>query len=83
MKLKSKTNKVFLIVQPSLELASMLFKKGKQMGMMEKCYVWVIPDGVAALLNSVNSSVIFNMQHLIRFKTRFIEMSENFKQFKI
>ena len=81
-KLKSKSNRVFLIVQSSLELANILYEKAKQMGMMEKGYVWVIPDGVASLLDSVNSSIISNVQGVIGFRTHFMELSETFRQFK-
>ncbi|XP_047156258.1 glutamate receptor 2.5-like [Vigna umbellata] len=81
-KLKRKSNRVFLILQSSLEMANILFEKAKQMGLMEKDSVWVIPDGVASLLDSVNSTVIINMQGVIGFKTHFIETSEKFRRFK-
>lgn len=81
-KLKRKSNRVFLIVQSSLELANMLCEKAKQMGLMEKDSVWVIPDGVAGLLDGVNTSVILNMQGVLGFKTHFMEMNEEFRTFK-
>ncbi|XP_058765330.1 glutamate receptor 2.9-like isoform X2 [Vicia villosa] len=81
-KLKKKSNRVFLIVHSSLELANMLCEKAKQIGLMEKGSVWIIPNEVAGLLDSVNSSVIFNMQGVVGFKTHFIEKSEAFREFK-
>ncbi|CAK8541139.1 unnamed protein product [Lathyrus sativus] len=81
-KLKKKRNRVYLIVHSSLELANMLCEKAKQIGLMEKGSVWIIPNEVAGLLDSVNSSVIFNMQGVVGFKTHFIEKSEAFRQFK-
>ncbi|RZB59826.1 glutamate receptor 2.5-like [Glycine soja] len=81
-KLKSKSNRVFLIVHSSLELANILFEKAKQIGLMEKGSVWVISDGVVGLLDSVNPSAISNMQGVIGFKTNFMEVSETFRQFK-
>ncbi|KAJ1427507.1 Solute-binding protein family 3/N-terminal domain of MltF [Sesbania bispinosa] len=81
-KLKRKSNRVFLIVQSSLEMANLVFEKAKQMGLMGKGSVWVIPDGVASLLDSVNSSVIFNMQGVLGFKTHFMETSDTFRKFK-
>lgn len=81
-KLKRKSNRVFLIVQSSLELANMLCEQAKQMGLMEKGSVWIIPDGVAGLLDAVNSSVIFNMQGVVEFQTHFMEMREEFRKFK-
>ncbi|CAJ2669611.1 unnamed protein product [Trifolium pratense] len=81
-KLKKETNRVFLIVHSSLELANMLFEKAKQIGLMEKGSVWIIPNEVSGLLDSVNSSVIFNMQGVIGFKTHFMEMNEGLRKFK-
>ncbi|CAJ1784335.1 unnamed protein product [Sphenostylis stenocarpa] len=81
-RLKSKSNRVFLIVQSSLELASLLFEKAMQMDLMGKGSVWIIPDGVAGLLDSVNLSAIRNMQGVIGFKTHFLETSKAFKRFK-
>ncbi|KAI4348281.1 hypothetical protein L6164_009018 [Bauhinia variegata] len=76
-RLKSKSNRIFLIVQSSLELATLLFEKAKEMGMMENGYVWIIPDGVAGFLDSADSSVISNMQGVLGFKSNYIETSED------
>jgi len=81
-KLKRKSNRVFLIVHSSLELANIICEKAKQIGLMEKGSVWIIPDEVAGLLDSVNSSVIFNMQGVVGFRTHFIEMNNAFRKFK-
>ncbi|XP_039690815.1 glutamate receptor 2.5 isoform X3 [Medicago truncatula] len=81
-KLKRKSNRVFLIVRSSLELANIICEKAKQIGLMEKGSVWIIPDEVAGLLDSVNSSVIFNMQGVVGFRTHFIEMNKGFRKFK-
>jgi ionotropic glutamate receptor len=81
-KLKKETNRVFLIVHSSLELSNMLFEKAKQIGLMEKGSVWIIPNEVSSLLDSVNSSVIVNMQGVIGFKTHFMEMNEALRKFK-
>jgi len=81
-RLKNKSNRVFLIVQSSLELANILFEKAKQMGFMEKGCVWIIPDGIAGHLDSVNPSVIINMQGVIGFKTHFMETSDALRRFK-
>nr|KYP40595.1 Glutamate receptor 2.5 [Cajanus cajan] len=81
-KLKKKSNRVFLIVHSSLELANALFETANQMGLMGKGCVWIIPDGVAGLLDSVKSSAILNMQGVIGFKTHFMETSKEFRKFK-
>ncbi|KAJ4841542.1 hypothetical protein Tsubulata_001750, partial [Turnera subulata] len=81
-KLRSKSNRVFVLVTSSLEFAMMLFKKAKQRKMMEKGYVWIITDEVASLLNSVDPSVVDNMEGVIGFRTNFERSSKSFKQFK-
>ncbi|CAJ1972693.1 unnamed protein product [Sphenostylis stenocarpa] len=82
-RLKNKSNRVFLLIQSSLEFATLLFEKAKQMGMMEKGSVWVIADDVANHLDSFDSSVTFNMQGVIGCKTNFMELSQTFKSFKL
>ncbi|KAL2965377.1 hypothetical protein AAZX31_16G058200 [Glycine max] len=62
-------------------MTNILFEKANQMGLMEKGSAWVIPDTVASLLDSVNSSKL-NMQGVIGFKTHFMETSEAFIRFK-
>ncbi|RYR06254.1 hypothetical protein Ahy_B06g086016 isoform A [Arachis hypogaea] len=83
-KLKNKSyNRVFLILQSSLEFATILFEKANQMGLMEKGSVWIITDDIASHLDSLDySSVTFNMQGVIGCKTSFVELSQTFKRFK-
>ncbi|XP_027939710.1 glutamate receptor 3.2-like isoform X1 [Vigna unguiculata] len=81
-RLKSKSNRVFLLIQSSLEFATLLFEKAKEMGMMEKGSVWIIADDVANHLDSLDSSVTSNMQGVMGCKTNFMEESERFKRFK-
>ncbi|KAK7311069.1 hypothetical protein RJT34_08962 [Clitoria ternatea] len=81
-RLKNKSNRVFLFIQSSLEFATLLFEKAKQMGMMGKGSVWIITDDVATHLDSLDSSVTFNMQGVLGCKTNFMEMSQKFKKFK-
>ncbi|RDX65785.1 Glutamate receptor 2.7, partial [Mucuna pruriens] len=80
--LKNKSNRVFLLIQSSLEFATLLFEKAKEIGMMEKGSVWIIADDVATHLDSLDSSVTFNMQGVMGCKTNFMEMSQTFKRFK-
>jgi hypothetical protein len=82
-KLRSKSNRVFIVVQCSLELIVLLFEKANQMGMMGKGYVWIVTDEIASLLDSVDSSITYNMQGVLGFKTSFVSSSEAFKEFKI
>ncbi|KAK6256583.1 hypothetical protein QUC31_000042 [Theobroma cacao] len=81
-KLRSKSNRVFIVVQSSLRFAVLLFEKAKQMAMMEKGYVWIVTDEIASLLDSVDSSALYNMQGVLGFRTNFIDSSKSFRQFK-
>ncbi|OMO78932.1 Extracellular ligand-binding receptor [Corchorus capsularis] len=81
-KLKSKSNRVFIVIQSSLQFAVLLFEKAKEMGMMEKGYVWIVTNEIASLLDSVDSSVLYNMQGVLGFRTNFVESSKSFRQFK-
>ncbi|GMN75221.1 hypothetical protein TIFTF001_056750, partial [Ficus carica] len=83
IQLKSKSNRVFIVLQFSLESAVLLFEKAKQMGMMEKGYVWIVADEIASLLESVDSSVKnITMQGVIGLKTSFADTTKSFRQFK-
>lgn len=81
-KLRSSSNRVFILLRFSLESAILLFEKANQMGMMEKGYVWIVTDEIASLLDSVDSSVTYNMQGVIGLKTNFVSSNKIFKQFK-
>ncbi|KAI9201335.1 hypothetical protein LWI28_021772 [Acer negundo] len=81
-KLMSKSNRVLVLLQCSLELAILIFDKAKQMGMMEKGYVWIVSEEIASLLHSLDSSVFDNMQGVLGFRTNFIQSSKSFRHFK-
>ncbi|KAJ6320901.1 hypothetical protein OIU78_016152 [Salix suchowensis] len=80
--MRSSSNRVFVVVMSSLEMAVLLFANAKRLGMMEKGYVWIVTDEIASLLNSVDSSVVHNMQGVIGFRTEFARTSEPFKRFR-
>nr|GEW82701.1 hypothetical protein [Tanacetum cinerariifolium] len=61
-KLKMKGNRVFILLQSSLRSCILLFKRAKQLGMMEKGYVWIISDNIGSLLDSIDQSLISSMQ---------------------
>ncbi|KAJ0025157.1 hypothetical protein Pint_08771 [Pistacia integerrima] len=81
-KMRSKSNKIFIIVHSSLELAILIFQEAKKMGMMEKGYVWIVPDEIASLIDSLDSSDINNMQGVLGFRTKFIDSSKSVRHFK-
>ncbi|KAF6175243.1 hypothetical protein GIB67_030461 [Kingdonia uniflora] len=82
-KLRNQQYRVFVIVQSSLPLATILFKEAKRMGMMENDYVWITTDGLTSLLDSVNSSVLSSMQGILGFKAYFSETTTSFREFRV
>lgn len=82
-KLKSKSNRVFVVLGFSFPSVLSLFETAKQMGMMENGFVWIVSDEIASFLDSVDSSFKRRyMQGVIGVKTRFDDTTEGFEQFK-
>ncbi|XP_021743767.1 glutamate receptor 2.9-like [Chenopodium quinoa] len=81
--LKRGGNHVFVLLHSSLELATRLFQKANEMGMVEKGFVWIISDEIASLLDSVDSSVISSMQGVLGYKTNIFDSSKSYKEFEV
>ncbi|TVU19112.1 hypothetical protein EJB05_35245, partial [Eragrostis curvula] len=56
-KLMTMQTRVF-VVHMNLNLASLLFTKAKEVGMMSKGYAWIITDGLSNLIGSMSPSVL-------------------------
>lgn len=82
-KLKRRNNRVFIIIQSSLEFAILLFDKAKKLGMMEKDYAWIVSNDIASFLDSVDSPVISSMQGVIGIKADYTENKQSFREFKL
>ncbi|WCJ31135.1 glutamate receptor 2 [Euphorbia peplus] len=82
-KLKGKESKVFIVLQSSLTLSTLLFEQAKQMGMMEKSFVWIMADESASLIDSFDASMMASMQGVVGFKTHYSETSPSFKEFEV
>ncbi|KAK1555029.1 hypothetical protein Q3G72_020856 [Acer saccharum] len=72
-KLMTKSNRVLVLLHCSLELAILIFDKAKQMGMIEKGYVWIVSKEIASLLHSLDSSIFDNMQERWHFGHRCLD----------
>ncbi|KDP31932.1 hypothetical protein JCGZ_12393 [Jatropha curcas] len=81
--LREKQSKVFIFVQTSLTLTTMLFENAKQMGMMGEGYVWIMADGIANLIDSVNASAITSMQGVLGFRTHYSDNTASFREFQM
>ncbi|XP_078441343.1 glutamate receptor 2.7-like [Wolffia australiana] len=65
--LKMLKNRVF-IVHLSLPLGERLFAKATDREMVTTGYAWIVTDGIASLVNSLDSKVIKNMQGFLGVK---------------
>ncbi|KAK4482075.1 hypothetical protein RD792_011573 [Penstemon davidsonii] len=66
-KLMTMQTRVF-VIHMLTTLGSRLFTKAKQLGMMSEEYVWIITDGIANELNSLDPSVLESMVGVIGVK---------------
>ncbi|KAL6846534.1 hypothetical protein ACP4OV_023982 [Aristida adscensionis] len=63
-KVMTMQTRVFVVHMPS-SLGSLLFTKAKEIGMMGKGFVWIITDGLANHINSLNPSVVEAMNGVL------------------
>ncbi|KAM5570987.1 glutamate receptor 2.8-like [Rosa sericea] len=68
-KLVTMQTRVFIVhMLPSL--GSRIFEKAKEIGMMDKGYVWIVTNGISNVFGSFNSSFVTeNMQGVLGLKT--------------
>ncbi|XP_011083927.1 glutamate receptor 2.7-like [Sesamum indicum] len=81
-KLRSRSGRIFVVAPSSMDFAVILFEKAKGLGMMTKGYVWIVSDEIANLLDSVDLSVILNMQGVLGLKTDYADTTDYYKEFK-
>ncbi|CAN1149318.1 Glutamate receptor 2.7 [Linum perenne] len=73
--------RVFVVHISSSTLADRLFKKAKDMKMMERDYVWIATDVLTSLLYSIDPSTISAMQGVIGVKGHYLQISQKFQSF--
>ena len=56
------------IVHVSSSIASTLFTKAKELGMMSEMYAWIVTDGIANIINSLNPSILDAMNGALGVK---------------
>ncbi|XP_022961657.1 glutamate receptor 2.1-like isoform X2 [Cucurbita moschata] len=75
-------NRVFIVVQFSIELAKLLFHRAKRMKMMDNGFFWIVGDEISSLLDSLDSSNFYDMQGVIGFRTYVDHTKDSFKKFR-
>lgn len=56
------------IVHMSSSIASTLFTKAKELGMMSEMYAWILTDGIANIVNSLNPPILDSMNGALGVK---------------
>ncbi|KAK8459834.1 hypothetical protein SEVIR_2G221600v4 [Setaria viridis] len=56
------------IVHMSSSIASTLFTKAKKLGMISEMYAWIVTDGIANIINSLNPSILDAMNGALGVK---------------
>ncbi|KAF3446142.1 hypothetical protein FNV43_RR11321 [Rhamnella rubrinervis] len=81
LRLMTKQTRVF-IVHMWYNLGSRVFTKAKEIGMMEKGYVWIITHGFTDLIGSLNSSAIDSMQGVLGVKIH-VPRTKELRNFRV
>ncbi|KAJ7958450.1 Glutamate receptor [Quillaja saponaria] len=80
-KLMTMQNRVF-IVHMTPSLGSRFFTIAKRIGMMSRGYAWIITDGMANVLNSLDHSVKDSMQGVLGVKT-YIPKTKQYNELRV
>ncbi|XP_004292140.1 PREDICTED: glutamate receptor 2.8-like [Fragaria vesca subsp. vesca] len=80
-KLMTMQTRVF-IVHMNPKLGCRLFAKAKEIGMMGQGYVWIMTNGLANRLISMNSTVINSMQGVIGVQT-YVAQTQKLEEFNL
>ncbi|XP_024024886.1 glutamate receptor 2.8 [Morus notabilis] len=79
-KLMTMQTRVF-VVHTDVSLGSRIFNKAKEIGMMEKGYVWIVTNLMTNYLSSLDSSVVESMQGVLGIKT-YVRDTNRLREFR-
>ncbi|KAL5570001.1 hypothetical protein UlMin_026576 [Ulmus minor] len=80
-KLMTMQTRVF-VVHTDTSLGSRIFTKAKEIGMMEKGYVWILTNAMTNLLSSMDSSVLRSMQGVLGIET-YVPETKELEEFRV
>ncbi|XP_040995727.1 glutamate receptor 2.3-like [Juglans microcarpa x Juglans regia] len=81
-KLMTMQTRVFIVHMSQISLSSRLFSKAKEIGMMSEGYVWIITNGIANPISSIEPSILDSMQGVLGVKT-YIPKTKELENFAV